>query len=201
MATPEACREGLAKLCHQLADPIAANDVERFVALNPSIEIGAKSYAGEAVRGAAKEGARKLLGLDGDTELRVYLLRDCRACRRPYVTFVFSTGSASVHVWADMMGETASGVLFGANDASKWKRPPQLVAERHASCPTEFPRAFRYLGCSDEDRRELMASIWLEGGGDVPPTSASDANAAKARCIAAGPHRALNLTNWCCREP
>jgi hypothetical protein len=54
----------------------------------------------------------------------------------------------------------------------------------------------------DVDSPALRRVIWSDpaDAGDVPVVAAQHPNAAKARCIAVGPHRGLNLANWCCRR-
>jgi hypothetical protein len=45
-------------------------------------------------------------------------------------------------------------------------------------------------------------NIWLDGfsrGDNVVEMTAAGPRPAAARCIAVGPHRDLNLANWCCR--
>jgi hypothetical protein len=199
--TTAACREGLDKLCHSLADPIAADDAARFVAFDPTMNNGPlASSSGESVRAAVKEqGPRQLLGLDRHAELRAHVLRDCRACRRPYVTLMLSTGAQSIRVWIDTASDTPSNVQLSLEPPSSWNRPTALVPEKQGQCPEPFRYPFRYLGCGEEDRRDLMASVWLEGTGDVPVVT--DPNLAKARCVAVDAHLGLNDALFCCREP
>jgi len=69
-------------------------------------------------------------------------------------------------------------------------------------CPTEFPKSFTWdPDAPGADEADLRRVVWLEPGheSDVPAISADEDSARAARCIARGPHRGLNLRNWCCR--
>jgi hypothetical protein len=69
-------------------------------------------------------------------------------------------------------------------------------------CPAAFPRGYRYVGTAPADTTVLFGLIWLDGmsrGDYVVATSPDAPRASEARCIAIGPHRDLNLLNWCCR--
>jgi hypothetical protein len=71
-----------------------------------------------------------------------------------------------------------------------------------ARCPPAFPRFFeRDSSAPDADEAALRGVVWLEPGheSDVPPVTDTGEEASAARCFAAGPHRGLNLSNWCCR--
>jgi hypothetical protein len=49
---------------------------------------------------------------------------------------------------------------------------------------------------------ELFRAIWLDGssrGDNIVEMTPDGPRAATARCIAVGPHRDLDLANWCCR--
>jgi hypothetical protein len=54
----------------------------------------------------------------------------------------------------------------------------------------------------DASREALDSVIWLTppNDSDVPVVDPAHPRAHLARCFAAGPHRDLNLRNWCCRE-
>lgn len=78
---------------------------------------------------------------------------------------------------------------------------PTLVATE-LSCPTEFPRGYRFVGSTNAERRQLFRFVWLDGDAQPHRSVATDPgapDAKRARCIAIGPHRALNTMNWCCR--
>jgi hypothetical protein len=59
------------------------------------------------------------------------------------------------------------------------------------------------VGTTESDARQLFKIIWLDGvsrGDYAVPTNLEAANASNARCFAAGPHRDLNISNWCCKD-
>jgi hypothetical protein len=70
------------------------------------------------------------------------------------------------------------------------------------SCPPAFPHGYRFVGTTESQARQLFQMVWLDGvsrGDYVVPTSPDARDAAAARCFAVGPHRDLNIANWCCR--
>lgn len=69
-------------------------------------------------------------------------------------------------------------------------------------CPAPFPSFWTWdARAADADANALRKHIWLAPGqANAPPVVAADQpRAVQARCIAVGPHRGLNLANWCCR--
>lgn len=69
-------------------------------------------------------------------------------------------------------------------------------------CTRAFPRFYEWELPPDGEDAGLRRIVWLEPGheAEAPPVSDSEALARGARCFAAGPHRGLNLRNWCCRS-
>jgi hypothetical protein len=79
---------------------------------------------------------------------------------------------------------------------------PLLQPASNPACPAAFPRAYRYVGTKDSDVKELFRIVWTDGvsrGDYVAPVGPDAKDASAARCIAIGPHRDFNITNWCCR--
>ena len=77
-----------------------------------------------------------------------------------------------------------------------------LQPAKSMACPAAFPHGYRYVGSKDVDVKELFRIVWLDGvsrGDYVAPISPDAKDASAARCIAIGPHRDFNITNWCCR--
>jgi hypothetical protein len=76
---------------------------------------------------------------------------------------------------------------------------PLLVPAANPDCPAAFPHGYRFVGRTETDARKLFTLIWLDGKsrGDYVVATAADTPA--ARCFAVGPHRDLNITDWCCR--
>ncbi|MES1206465.1 MAG: hypothetical protein ABUS79_11050 [Pseudomonadota bacterium] len=80
--------------------------------------------------------------------------------------------------------------------------PPFLRPTKAIRCPDAFPRGYRFAGAAGRDTQELFRIIWRDGisrGDNIVALAPDDPRAPDARCIAAGPHRDLNLANWCCR--
>ena len=70
-----------------------------------------------------------------------------------------------------------------------------------ARCRPPFARGYRFVG-SAADTATLFRIIWRDGvsrGDYVVVNSDSAPDARVARCIAVGPHRDLNIVDWCCR--
>jgi hypothetical protein len=69
-------------------------------------------------------------------------------------------------------------------------------------CNAVFPDAYLYIGKTTQDQESLMNLIWQgQRKPGATPTSAQDAIDWHARCYASGPHKTLNLDNWCCMKP
>jgi hypothetical protein len=78
-----------------------------------------------------------------------------------------------------------------------------LVRSQGVGCPQTFPFAYRFVGETEQERADLFRDIWRDGksrGDFEVAVSADEPRAEQARCIAIGPHRDLNLGNWCCRD-
>lgn len=79
---------------------------------------------------------------------------------------------------------------------------PLLQPAKNLACTAPFPRGYRYVGTKEAEMKELFRIVWLDGvsrGDYVAAISPGAKDAAAARCIAVGPHRDFNITNWCCR--
>jgi hypothetical protein len=79
---------------------------------------------------------------------------------------------------------------------------PLLKPVSGLRCPPDFPHAYQFVGTTESEERQLFRIIWLDGvsrGNNVVATQADAPNASEARCLAVGPHRDLNIANWCCR--
>lgn len=115
-------------------------------------------------------------------------------------------------------GKTALEIAGSADIEQRFaqsNRPgTQKRAARHSSatnalfkpashdCDEVFPMAYRLTIETDVKDERLRGVVWRtkpEARTDVP-VSPSDADIDKANCYASGPHRGLNLINWCCRE-
>ena len=81
--------------------------------------------------------------------------------------------------------------------------PPFMQPTNTLRCPESFPRGYQFVGTRARDTQELFRTIWLDSlsrGDNVVAMGPDAPRAGEARCIAVGPHRDLNLANWCCRE-
>jgi hypothetical protein len=79
---------------------------------------------------------------------------------------------------------------------------PLLKPVSDSRCPPAFPHGYQFVGTTESEARQLFKIIWLDGisrGDYVVPTGPESTNASVARCFAVGPHRDLNISNWCCR--
>ena len=73
--------------------------------------------------------------------------------------------------------------------------------EKGLACFGDFPKGFVFVGKTDKDYKKIHSLIWLDGKQrEHIPVSCDDPEAKQARCYAAGPHRGLNVKNWCCRS-
>jgi hypothetical protein len=68
-------------------------------------------------------------------------------------------------------------------------------------CDSAFPVGYVFAGKSAADHERLKSLIWLDGRKrELFPVSPQDAVSRRARCYAVGPHRGLNVKNWCCKK-
>jgi hypothetical protein len=73
--------------------------------------------------------------------------------------------------------------------------------QKGLACFGDFHEGFVFVGKTEADYKKMRSLIWLDGKErEHIPVSKDDPQAKQARCYAVGPHRGLNVKNWCCRE-
>jgi hypothetical protein len=76
---------------------------------------------------------------------------------------------------------------------------PLLVPAANPDCPAAFPHGYRFVGKTETDAQRLFTLVWLDGKSHGDYVVATTADTPAARCFAVGPHRDLNIIDWCCR--
>lgn len=91
------------------------------------------------------------------------------------------------------------GCLVRCKSAPKFD--PVFQQGFHA-CATDPAFLFAYTLRVEADANDarLQKAIWRDKPKNQVPVSPNDPNISDAMCYASGPHRGLNLSNWCCRE-
>lgn len=115
------------ELCHQVLDPIAADDVAAWTAVlgdevvltRPSLRAGSQRLQGpEAVESMAGRtgGLRQLMHVAGSDRIVGTLANDCRDCRRAFVAFEANTRTGTSVIRVDMtQPPQVTSVSVGSN--------------------------------------------------------------------------------------
>ena len=92
------------------------------------------------------------------------------------------------------------GCLVRCKAAPKFE--PVFKQGFHA-CVGDAAFSFAYTRRVQVDAKDsrLQKAIWRNTPKNYVPVSPTDPNISDAMCYASGPHRGLNLANWCCRAP
>jgi len=204
---PARCQDRplLVRLCHGVADSIAAGDKKTWMqVISPAVVFRAtgspaagKGSADLRVALQRAGGPRQLLGLAPRGPLTVRLVDDCSQCRRSLVTLLLTTGLR--HARLVLEGARVIQAWSGSTDSARWKPPSFLTADTSIPCHPPFVRGLRFTGSTPMEHQRLSSAIWLDEQPRRPATTETDPMAELARCIAVGPHRGMNLRNWCCR--
>ncbi|MEX1362420.1 MAG: hypothetical protein AB1Z98_04795 [Nannocystaceae bacterium] len=114
-------------LCHQVLDPIAADDLVAWTAVlgdevvltRPSMRAGSQRLQGpEAVESMAGRtgGLRQLMHVQGSDRIVGTLANDCRDCRRAFVAFEANTRTGTTVIRVDMtQPPRVTSVSVGSN--------------------------------------------------------------------------------------
>ncbi len=141
--------EGLASLCHRAFDPIAANDMDRWIAnladdvvvTRPSHDETMHRIQGtEQLREVATDlgGVRALMHLNDTDRVVGTVSNDCRQCRRAFVGFQANTRSGTVVV---NMDTSQPPRVVGIEVTSRVRRPRLGEARPGGKAPVTIPLA------------------------------------------------------------
>lgn len=127
-----------AQLCHTVLDPVAANDLDAWMAVvsddivltHPSHQKGGQRYTGpQAIADAATQlgGLRALLHINSTDRIVATVSGECQSCSEPFVAYQLNTRSGTVVV---RVRASNSPRVTEVEVASEVRRPTLTAADQ-----------------------------------------------------------------------